>query len=86
MFEEAITYALMIVIGIPAVIAAVIRGQDFGTGTTLCVGMIAVGGVGLVRWNAKYSSHLIPRAFHRRDHAKIRSGDDGGRRNRLERE
>ena len=86
MSEEAVTYVLMIIVGVPAVAAAVLRGGTFGTGATLCAGMIALGAVGLVRRNANYSRHLIPRAFHRRDHAKIRVGDDGRGGNRLERE
>jgi hypothetical protein len=47
--EEAVIYVVMIAIGSPAVVAALVRGARFGGGTTLCLVWIALGALGLAR-------------------------------------
>lgn len=52
MVEEAVTYVLMIAVGLPAVAVAILRGDRFDGATTLCLALIALGGRGLVRISA----------------------------------
>jgi hypothetical protein len=59
-FEEAVIYVLMIAVGSPAVAAALIRGEHFGGGTTICLVLIVLGAIGLVQLAARRVS--LPRA------------------------
>ncbi len=52
MFEEAITYVLMIAVGLPAVTVAILRGDRFSGASTLCLALVALGARGLVRISA----------------------------------
>jgi hypothetical protein len=66
--EEAVLYGLMIATGSPVVVPALIRGDRFGGGTTLCLVMIALGAVGLLRLVAQRASLPRARAIRRRGH------------------
>jgi two-component system, OmpR family, KDP operon response regulator KdpE len=46
--EARIIYVLCIVLAVPFVVAAFVRGQDIGAGTTMCMLIAALGVVGLV--------------------------------------
>jgi hypothetical protein len=59
-FEEVVTYVLMIEIGSSAVVTALIRGDRFGGGTTICLVVIALGAIGLVQLAARRAG--LPRA------------------------
>ena len=49
MYEEAVTYALLLAIGASTVVVAIVEGMSFGAGLTMCA-LMAVGGVaGMVR-------------------------------------
>jgi hypothetical protein len=67
-FEEAVLYVLMIAVGSPAVAAALIRGDRFGGGTTICLALIVLGAIGLVRLVARRAPLPRARARPRRDH------------------
>jgi hypothetical protein len=67
-FEEAVIYGLMIAIGSPAVVTALIRGGRFGGGTTLCLVMIVLGAVGLVQLVVRRARPPGARVVRRRGH------------------
>jgi hypothetical protein len=46
--EEVALYVAMIAIGSPVVVAAWLRGDRFGGGTTACLALIALGALGLM--------------------------------------
>lgn len=66
MFEEAVIYGLMIAIGSPAVVGALIRGDRFGGGTSLCLVMIVLGAVGLVQLVVRRARLPAARVVRRR--------------------
>jgi two-component system KDP operon response regulator KdpE len=58
--EAAIIYAACVLLALPVVIIALIRGDDIGAGTTLCILMVALGVCGLVlEWRIR---SRLPRA------------------------
>lgn len=72
--EARIIYGLCILISLPWVVAAFVRGQDIGPGTTICMIITALGTVGLVvDWRRRIR---LPRACvvaHSAEPAKPRS-------------
>ena len=58
--EARIIYILCIVLTVPVVVAAFVRGEDIGAGTTMCMLAAALGVVGLVvDWRKRVR---VPRA------------------------
>lgn len=58
--EAAIVYAACVVLALPVVIIVLLRGDDIGAGTTLCILMVALGVCGLVlEWRRR---SRLPRA------------------------
>lgn len=46
--EERVLYVAMIIAGAPPVVGALIAHQPFGGGVSLCLGLVALGLVGMI--------------------------------------
>jgi VIT1/CCC1 family predicted Fe2+/Mn2+ transporter len=60
--EERVLYIALIIAGAPPVIGALLAHQPFGGGVSLCLGLVALGLVGIVGRRRTARNQGVPKA------------------------